>query len=339
MRMSGPLANRLAASLRRRFACAGLQPGDRLPSLRSIERASNVSRSVVMAAMDQLEREGVLRCAHGQGTFLVSVPSLASAGVQQVLVLAVGLTADHPYLTRLLAGLSDAATALGCTMAVLPIGMRGIGLRVVLEQRGPAGLLVVGEPTRPVLAAVRTSGLPCVVAGGDAQAAGRTLSWVGHDDREGGYQATQHLLALGHRRIAWIGSSKSYHRMRWLGYRDALTDARLAVPACLHPDLRRVLRAAPPPDALLIAGDELAPAIYRALARRRCRVGADCAVVGFDDLALAAGLDPPLTTMRAEVERLGGEALRLLLRRIAGHPPEQVLLPRRLVRRASSAMG
>jgi LacI family transcriptional regulator, repressor for deo operon, udp, cdd, tsx, nupC, and nupG len=73
--------------------------------------------------------------------------------------------------------------------------------------------------------------------------------------------------------------------------------------------------------------------------RRRRRVGADCAVVGFDDLALAAGLDPPLTTMRAEVERLGGEALRLLLRRIAGHPSEQVLLPRRLVRRASSAAG
>ncbi|MCK6491522.1 MAG: GntR family transcriptional regulator, partial [Planctomycetes bacterium] len=183
--MAGPLASRLAADLRRRFALAGLGRGDRLPSIRAIERLAGAGRSVVVDALDQLAREGVLVRRHGRGTFLCEAPPLAAAGAERLLLLACGLRADHPYLARLLDGLGAAADAQGCTLPVACLPAGGAGLAAAVAARRPAGLVLCGEVGPRALAAAARTGLPLVVAAGVAAPALRLgAAWVGHDDRE-----------------------------------------------------------------------------------------------------------------------------------------------------------
>ena len=317
---------------------------DQAREVRAIERLSGAGRSVVVDALAELEREGVLERRHGRGTYLVETPALTAAGAERLLLVACGLRADHPYLARLLDGLGSAALAQGCTLPVLCLPRGGRRLAALVAAQAPAGLVLCGEVGSRVLAAAVRCQLPLVVAAGIAGPALRCgAAWVGHDDREGGYQAAQHLLALGHRRLAWVGGDTPYQRERRLGLRQALRDAGLsghhlafsAGPGLVR-SLRRALSAVAAPSALLVGGDDLAPAVYRAAALAGRQVGGDLAVAGFDDLPLASALQPGLTTMRAEIEQVGGEAIRLLHRLMAGGAAEARLLPRSLVRRGSS---
>ena len=344
------LAAQLAFRLRRRFACAGLRPGDQLPSVRAIEEEFHASRTVVTEAMDLLEHEGVVVRHHGRGSYLERVPTLVDAGVHSALVVTVDLPPLDSYLELLLNGLSEGALQQQCRLAVRRCGGDGGGLAEVIAGSATDGLILVGEVTPPVLAIATATGLPCVVASGTVESAlAIGASWLGHDDREGAYQATQHLIALGRQRILWLGGPADlpHNRERLAGHADALADAgRRSVPELLHHSsrnspllaaLQEALGSANPPDAVMLSGDYLAQPVYEVIAGHGLQIGQGCSVMGFDDLADAASLEPPLTTMRAEIELLGRESLRLLLRRIAGGPSETLVIPRRLVRRRSTA--
>ena len=343
------LAAQLAFRLRRRFACAGLQPGDLLPSVRAIEEEFSASRTVVTEAMDLLEHEGLVVRQHGRGSYLARVPTLVAAGVHTALVLAVDLPLRDSYLELLLNGLTEGALHQQCTLAIRQARGDASGLAELITDSAANGLILVGEVTPEVLAVAAATQLPCVVASGTATAAGTiNASWLGHDDQEGGYQATQHLLALGCQRILWLGGAAGmpHNRARLAGHAEALADAgRQLMPELVHQSLTNApllaalhaaFTSATPPDAVLLSGDYLAKDVYAAIVAQRLTIGRDCSVIGFDDLADAAVLEPPLTTMRAEIELLGRESLRLLLRRIAGEAADHVVVPRRLVRRRST---
>lgn len=343
--MAGAAA-RLAAQLRRRLACAGLQPGDLLPSVRAIEQDFSVSRSVVTEALDLLAAEGLLVRHHGRGTYLLQVPPLATAGVHVALVLTVGLKPQDPYLERVITGLADAASVHRCSLVLRNAADDGHDVPASVAASAANGIIMVGEVTAAVITAAAATGLPCVVASGVAApslAAG--ASWVGHDDHEGAYQATQHLVALGRRRIAWIAGDLNmpYNQERHAGHREALRDAGLAFdPTLICTDvgnnsiLAQLMTTQDPPTGAIICGDYLAQRTYNTITALGRVVGRDCSVVGFDDLALAAQVTPTLTTMRAEVEKLGAESLRLLMNRLAGTAAEAVMIPRRMVRRNST---
>jgi LacI family transcriptional regulator len=168
----------------------------------------------------------------------------------------------------------------------------------------------------------------------------------------GGQAAAQHLLDLGHRRIAALlgPADSSATRDRLAGYRAALEAA--AVPfdpalirygdwhaALAGEAMRDLLALAVPPTAVFAGNDEQCLGVYRALYERGLRVPDAMSVVGFDDLPFAALLAPPLTTVRQPLREMGRVATALLLRLIAGEPVERVRveLATPLVRRGSSA--
>ncbi|WP_083930663.1 LacI family DNA-binding transcriptional regulator [Chitiniphilus shinanonensis] len=178
------------------------------------------------------------------------------------------------------------------------------------------------------------------------------VPYVGIDNRAAAREAVQHLLARGHHRIALINSDERflYARQRRQGYRDALTDAGLR----LHPEWQVNVRsldfaagaeaaawlmALPePPSAIFAVSDTLAIGVLRGLRDAGRRVPDDVAVIGFDDIALAAQVDPPLTTVAQPMRELGETAARLLLQRLAepGVAVPGMLLPHRLICRASA---
>ncbi|TJZ67430.1 LacI family DNA-binding transcriptional regulator [Chitiniphilus eburneus] len=177
------------------------------------------------------------------------------------------------------------------------------------------------------------------------------VPYVGIDNRAAAAEAVNHLLAQGHRDIALINSDERflYARQRRQGYRDALADAGLR----LHPEWQLTvqsldfaagaaaaaqLMALPePPTAIFAVSDTLAIGVLRGLRDVGRRVPDDVAVIGFDDIAIAAQIDPPLTTILQPMRELGETAARLLLQRLAepGAVVPGMLLPHRLIRRAS----
>jgi LacI family transcriptional regulator len=174
---------------------------------------------------------------------------------------------------------------------------------------------------------------------------------VTSDTRSGALAAVQHLLELGHRRIAYAGSS-SMASGRYRGYTDALALASLPVDADLvvvgeldraagFAAVDRLWKLDNPPTAVFAANDALALGVIQAAHERRIEVPGQLSVVGYDDVDLAAHSVPPLTTVAQPMSAMGQAAVELLISRLHGpdrtRPPEQVVLPASLTIRGSTA--
>ncbi|WP_435132244.1 LacI family DNA-binding transcriptional regulator [Actinacidiphila sp. bgisy144] len=185
------------------------------------------------------------------------------------------------------------------------------------------------DDTLPALA--RRAGVPTVIGGRPDWSDSDTL-YVDCDNRGGAREAVHHLLDLGRRRIGHIAGpldqTSSVDRLD--GFRDALpgVDPRLIVEGDFTPDggaraMARLLDDFPDLDGVFAASDVMASGALRMLRNRGVRVPEDVAVVGFDDIvSVADWTDPPLTTIRQDIEEMGRMMARLLLRRIeAGAGP------------------
>ncbi|MEV5430461.1 LacI family DNA-binding transcriptional regulator [Streptomyces sp. NPDC052701] len=191
---------------------------------------------------------------------------------------------------------------------------------------------------------------PGSAGAGDAPAA----VYVDSDNRGGAREAVRHLVGLGRTRIAHItgplDQTSAVDRLD--GFRDVMADAdpRLVAEGDFTPSggeraMRELLGRRPDLDAVFAANDMMAAGALRVLREHGRRVPEDVAVVGFDDMPpVAEQTDPPLTTVRQDIEAMGRLMARLLLRdldhRATGEPsagaPSSVVLPTTLVRRASA---
>ncbi len=212
------------------------------------------------------------------------------------------------------------------------------------------GAIIFGQASdHERLNAIADRAVPFVVWGGELP--DRRYDLVGSDNVAGARAATAHLIGRGCRRIAFLGDLGFPEvALRWQGFAEAHSAAGLAVhDALYHPTrftaeagaagVRELLAEERDIDAVFAASDMIAIGAINALTEAGCRVPADVAVVGFDDIPLAAHVRPALTTVRQNVAA-GGEALvGLLLDRLRGKAssaPRSVLLPTTLVVRQSS---
>jgi len=177
------------------------------------------------------------------------------------------------------------------------------------------------------------------------------LSWpiVAVDDRPGITAAVEHLVALGHRRIAHVGGPMDFvhTRSRQEAFAEALNAAGVDARARVHSDFspaggalatRELLDSPEPPTAIVYANDLMAIAGMSAAQTRGLHVPEDLSVTGFDDTPIAGHLRPPLTTVRTDAVSWGRAAAGSLLRLVDdGACPDVTLPPPELVVRASTA--
>ena len=172
------------------------------------------------------------------------------------------------------------------------------------------------------------------------------------DNAAGGYAATQHLIELGHRRIACIAGPDAITRSngRIQGYEQALSDAGLPC----DPDLlqagnwtyesgfaaaQRLLALRTPPTAIFACNDMMAVGVMTSLHQQGCIVPDDISVVGFDDVALSAYVVPPLTTFSTPLSGVGQTLCQILLARIneeTSAEPQRIVVGGELVIRRST---
>jgi LacI family transcriptional regulator len=183
---------------------------------------------------------------------------------------------------------------------------------------------------------------------------GGSVSLVGSDHVETALLATRHLLGLGHRSIATVTGSEGRQvtSMRLMGYRRALEEAGIEFdPALVESGeweadgaywaTLRLFDRTRGITAVYAQNDTMALGVLSALHERGLAVPEDCAVVGCDDIPIAAHAIPPLTTVHVPFFETGETAVRLLLDRISGGKirSRPILLPVRLVRRVSCGAG
>ncbi len=256
--------------------------------------------------------------------------------------------AGDATLAETLRGLASAARAAGSRVMVEPLAPEGTYDRLLRSQHAD-GLIVSGPRLDdPSLAELVHDGFPIVLQG---SMPGLDVPSVDVDNVAGARGAVEHLLSLGHRRIACVtnaGLTYTSARERLQGYREAIEAAGMdydeqlvavgAFDAASGEQATSELLRRTTFTAMFVASDVLALGAFGALREANRRVPDDVAIVGFDDIPLAAYFDPPHTTLRLPAFELGQAAGRALLDRIADRAvPQRTLLPTELIVRGSTA--
>ncbi|WP_065752839.1 LacI family DNA-binding transcriptional regulator [Bradyrhizobium paxllaeri] len=220
-----------------------------------------------------------------------------------------------------------------------------------LIERGVDGIVLVGgSHGRELRTLVEQTGVPVVTT--YVSKAGGGIPAIGIDNERATREMTEFLLGLGHIRfgaIANILPSNDRSRARLDGIQRALSEAgiRLQPTQVIRADhslaqgrkaLRQLLTDHPGTTAVICTTDTLAIGAMTEARKMGLSVPRAVSITGFDDVELAAQVDPPLTTISLPAAEIGRGAADYLISAIAGRPvPKSVLLPYRLVVRSSTA--
>ncbi|MFC3690047.1 LacI family DNA-binding transcriptional regulator [Aquipuribacter hungaricus] len=258
----------------------------------------------------------------------------------------------EPFSTEILKGTSRAIAGTGYELLAYSGGGRS-GAVAGWERRylsRLSGTLIDGAIL--VTPTVVETGSQVPVVAIDPHAGPAHMPTVDSDNFQGAVLATEHLLALGHRRIGFLSGREDLEssRLREEGYRTALGRAGVPVDESLvrvgdyrqesaTGPARELLGLTERPTAVFAANDLSAIGTMQAAGDLGLSVPRDVSVVGFDNVPESALTTPPLTTVSQPMQRMGSEAVTLLIQLMSGTDPirTHVRLPVELVVRGSTA--
>ena len=316
---------------------------DEKPTMAEVAALAGVSKPTVSKVMNgqpgiaAATRERVERVIAEQGYVRNGVARALSAGRAGSMNLVVK-DIESPYFVEIIRGVEETLEGAGLSMVLTATHDEARRHRRwmarVIEHGTDGVILVMPDEHVADLEVLHHHGIPFAVVD-DRGESPPGAPCVGATNFAGGYAATEHLISLGHRRIAAIGGPPlKATTARLAGYRTALqeaglpSDSRLIQPGDFLAEggqsaTHALLRLPEPPSAIFAGSDLQAIGVYKALYERGLRVPDDMSVVGFDDVPLAGLLAPALTTIRQPLREMGALATRILLRTVAGEPTER----------------
>jgi len=272
------------------------------------------------------------------GCFLLSIPS-----------------PGNPFYGQIIEGAASAAAAHGCTLLTdysmyAEHAAAGISLPAGLS-RFDGMILMTGLESRPLL---RLAEHFPVIQCSEYNEEIDTVSSVSIDDAASMRKAADHLIASGHRKLAYIScpAQMRYAGRRLRGFRAACEAADLEVPdsriiilpqtgfAVAHSAALRLLSASPRPDAVVCSSDIYAIACVKAAYELGIQIPGDLSVIGFDDIPQASMIQLALTTIRQPRYQLGYTAFETLWQEVQdpARRKQKVLLPTELIIRETTGM-
>jgi LacI family transcriptional regulator len=259
----------------------------------------------------------------------------------------------YPVNAEIIRGAERRAAAAGYVMLLADSEeflQAGEAFERLLRERRVDGLLIASATTsEAALAELAREGFPFVLVN---RRVGRLGPSVTVDDSRGMQLGVEHLIALGHRRIAHIAGPKDADtaRRRLAGFRAAIREAGLRLPSALvseasmdeesgYAAMERLLAETPRPTAVAVWSLASAVGALAAARRRRISVPAELSFVGFHDAPIASYLDPPLTTVRMPLREMAERSVDVLLELVAGERASSFVVETApvLVERASTA--
>ncbi len=308
------------------------------PTMAEIAAIAGVSKPTVSKVMNgqpgvaSRTRERVERVIAERGYVRHGAARALSAGRTGAVNLVVK-ELDNPYFAEIIRGVEETLERAGLSMILTATHdeerRHRRWMARVIEYGTDGAILVLPDEQVAHLELLRSRGIPMALVDDRGEIPPDVAS-VGATNFAGGFAATEHLVSLGHRRIAIIGGpSFKSTRERVAGYRTALQEAGVEVDPRLHQPggfvaetgyeaTRNLLGLPEPPTAIFAGNDMQAMGVYKALYEAGMRAPEDVSVIGFDDLPISRLLTPALTTVRQPVRGMGVLATQMLLRIIAG---------------------
>jgi len=316
---------------------------------------SFVLNNVLSVKISEETRQRVLGAARQLNYYPTSAARTLASGKTHRIGLVLCEQRDHlmanAFLPAFLRGVSDLAHQEGYRLVFQNAEDRRSETAYVglLREQHVDGLIVSGPRSDDFqLLGLHEEGYPLVLHGRLPDCA---LPFVDVDNVGGAYKAVSHLIGLGHRRIGLITNaplSYTAAQDRLTGYCQALQEAGLSLddelvrygdfsPESGRREMESLLALPSPPSAVFVASDVVALGAMAAVLERGMCIPQDVALVGFDDIFLAAYVSPPLTTVRLPAYGLGWAAGDMLIHLINGDEPvqRQMLLESELVIRQS----
>ncbi|HWU02852.1 MAG TPA: LacI family DNA-binding transcriptional regulator [Novosphingobium sp.] len=331
-------------------------------TIETVAAAAGVSSMTVSNVLNgskpvrEATREAVMRAVRE----LNYTPNLAAKSLASAEAIRIGLIisrADHSFHASFLLGTVEATSRLGAQLMLRRLAdAQPATIIAEIETLAASGANAVVLPGlyAGVLASAGALGrLPVPVV---AASPGQTLEGIPNvriDDTLAAREMTQHLIALGHRRIGFVRAMPDHlvHHTRHAGYRAALEDAGIAYDPALvvvaHMSFQGgmvvagdLLDAQDRPTAIFASNDDIAAAIVAMAHKRGIRVPAQLSVAGFDNSPLAQRMWPSLTTIDQPVAAIADKATQIAVH-IARHPETAAdhaicFLPHRLILRESA---
>ncbi|MBP0618151.1 LacI family DNA-binding transcriptional regulator [Jiella mangrovi] len=313
------------------------------PKLDDVARVAGVSTATVSRCLNEpakvtsKTRERVLSAVEALG-YTPNFGGRALASRKTHTVGAVIPTMENAIFARGLQAFQEALAEAGVNLLVASSGYdaeREAAQIRALVGRGADGILLIGtarpEKTRAFLKRFAT---PCVIAwsiGGPGDV------YVGFDNVAAARAIAERVIAFGHRRIAMISGITAMNDRaagRIAGVRAALSEAGLSPEGLVVEEVRyafdeagvalhRLMAAPEPPTAIICGNDVLGVGAIVAARRRGLTVPCDLSITGFDDIDIAALVEPGLTTVHVPHRRMGLAAAKALLDLIEGQPQDR----------------
>ncbi|MFP8964242.1 LacI family DNA-binding transcriptional regulator [Streptomyces nanhaiensis] len=330
----------------------------RRSTLDEVAELAGVSRSVASRALNnaphvsRAKREAVERAVRRLG--YVPDTTARALATRQTGVAALVVSGEDPsifadpFFAQVIVGasgaLEEADLHLMLCLAASDRGRKRV--EELLRSKGADGVMLMAlREDDPLIRTAEEAAMPVVFGGRPIGPAPRW--YVDVDNAGGAREATEYLVSRGRTRVAAICGRLDTEagRARYRGYRDAVLAAGLDPFPPYEGDFTEPSGAAamaslladhPGVDGVFAANDNMGAGALRTLREAGRAVPGDVAVVGFDDLTVAQVADPPLTTVRQPIQALGREMARMLIALVNGQDPTPLLLPTRLVVRASA---
>ncbi len=306
-------------------------------TIQDIARLAGVSKATVSRVLNQkpdvdpTTRERILRIIEEQGyTPNFAASSLAGGHSRLIALLIPSFT--WPLIPDIMRGVAETIEQTQYELLLYSISdiyheeVRSEVIHRILETKLTSGLLAIFPgPTSRYLATLHSPEFPVVLLD-DQEVPPENVPWITINNRLGAYEATHHLLQMGHRRIAHIQGPLNYQvsRDRFQGYCEALEEAGLSVdstlvvpgdfkPASGQVGAKILFDLPERPTAIFAASDYTAYGVMTAAREYGLRLPEDIALVGFDDLPSSAHMHIPLSTVRQPFYEMGQVAITLLL--------------------------
>jgi DNA-binding LacI/PurR family transcriptional regulator len=333
-------------------------PGSAIPSERQLMEEHALSRTTVRRAIDALVEAGRLERRPGSGTFVIDrLASIRPAKLQPMRLALIIPTFSSPFYGEMIDGMEQAARSHDLKIMASQSDYRqdNESEQLLEAAKDPtiAGAVVVpGAVDGPAPGALRLieAGKPLVYVGRWPK--GLKCDTVCTDYLAAAKLAVEHLIALGHRSIAYVEGAPHFQGFSpQSGYSEALKDARIAQRpelVCLsdlppqeagQAAVSELIRRGVAFSAVFARNDVTAVGVMRALREAGLNIPADVSVAAINNSLLARSLEPPVTTVDPYPSTLGRLALKLLLDRVLGGydgPPIRMTLEPSLNVRASS---
>lgn len=328
--------------------------GERLANERTLAERFNVSRGTIRKAMKMLETERLIARQQGRGTFVANPTFGPTPGSTQNALLGAIVSDKVDYFAALLRAASSQATLRGYVLTTgANVDPEEESQHVeVLMRSGTRGVLMTPRPfSLASYLRLREAHLPIVLV--DARLPDIDEDFVSVDDRQGTFQATMHLIKLGHRRLAYVGHPHAYdipcRPDRLGGFLDACSTAGIAVRddfvveldlAGSSEKVATLLSSPQRPTGVVAFNDDRAVIVANAARAIGLEIPKDISIVGFDNGPGARLYEVPLTSVDAECREIGIASANLLIDKIDNPRKRPTLsvrvMPRLVIRESCS---